>query len=121
MSLSTVGYPALMGAQLSKIIMPHYAAALQGRKDILEDTMTAEWLELATNCSTKSGAWPNEDLPVRCECRAIRSRVEWMEKARKLEDLGYATLTVPDHLSDFFAPMPALISAVEATQSVADD
>src|ERR1700736_1610571 len=27
--------------------------------------MTAEWLELATNCSTKSGAWPNEDLPVR--------------------------------------------------------
>jgi len=37
MSLSTVGYPALMGAQLSKIIMPHYAAALLGRKDILED------------------------------------------------------------------------------------
>ena len=49
-----------------------------------------------------------------------RSRVEWVEKARKLEDLGYATLTVPDHLTDFFAPMPALISAVEATQSVAD-
>jgi hypothetical protein len=35
-----------------------------------------------------------------------RSRAEWVEKARKLEDLGYATLTVPDHLSDFFAPMP---------------
>src|SRR5919197_810499 len=44
-----------------------------------------------------------------------RSRTEWAEKARKLEDLGYATLTVPDHLTDLFAPMPALISAAEAT------
>ena len=25
------------------------------------------------------------------------SRAEWAEKARKLEDLGYAVLTVPDH------------------------
>ena len=47
-----------------------------------------------------------------------RSRTEWVEKARKLEDLGYATLTVPDHLSDFFAPMPALISAAEATKNL---
>jgi hypothetical protein len=30
-----------------------------------------------------------------------RSRAEWGEKARKLEDLGYATLTVPDHLPTF--------------------
>src|SRR5919201_3386972 len=44
-----------------------------------------------------------------------RSRTEWAERARKLEDLGYATLTVPDHLPDLFAPMPALISAAEAT------
>jgi alkanesulfonate monooxygenase SsuD/methylene tetrahydromethanopterin reductase-like flavin-dependent oxidoreductase (luciferase family) len=47
-----------------------------------------------------------------------RSRSEWLEKARKLEDFGYAALTVPDHLSDFFAPMPALISAAEATKSL---
>jgi alkanesulfonate monooxygenase SsuD/methylene tetrahydromethanopterin reductase-like flavin-dependent oxidoreductase (luciferase family) len=40
------------------------------------------------------------------------------EKARKLEDLGYATLTVPDHLTDFFAPTPTLISAAEATKSL---
>jgi alkanesulfonate monooxygenase SsuD/methylene tetrahydromethanopterin reductase-like flavin-dependent oxidoreductase (luciferase family) len=40
------------------------------------------------------------------------------EKARKLEDLGYATLTVPDHLTDFLAPMPTLISAAEATKSL---
>ena len=47
-----------------------------------------------------------------------RSRAEWAQKARKLEDLGYATLTVPDHLSRFFAPMPALISAAEATKNL---
>src|SRR5919106_6731011 len=44
-----------------------------------------------------------------------RSRTEWVEKARKLEDLGYSTLTVPDHLADLLAPVPAVISAAEAT------
>ena len=43
------------------------------------------------------------------------SRAEWVEKARKLEGLGYAVLTVPDHLADLFAPLPALVSAAEAT------
>lgn len=47
-----------------------------------------------------------------------RSRAEWMEKARKVEALGYATLTVPDHLTDLVAPMPALISAAEATKTL---
>jgi len=46
------------------------------------------------------------------------SRAEWAQKARKLQDLGYSMLTVPDHLSRFFAPMPALISAAEATKSL---
>jgi len=35
-----------------------------------------------------------------------RSRKEWVEKARKLEDLGYATLTVPDHLAIFLHRCP---------------
>jgi probable F420-dependent oxidoreductase len=47
-----------------------------------------------------------------------RSRVEWAEKARKLEDLGYNALTVPDHLSDILAPFPALVSAAEATKTL---
>jgi len=46
------------------------------------------------------------------------SRAEWADKARKLEDLGYSVLTVPDHLTDLFAPMPALVSAAEATKSL---
>ena len=44
------------------------------------------------------------------------SRIEWADKARKLEDLGYDSLSVPDHLADFFSPMPALVSAAEATK-----
>jgi probable F420-dependent oxidoreductase len=44
-----------------------------------------------------------------------RSRAEWMEKARKIEALGYDTLVVPDHLADFLAPVPALMSAADAT------
>ena len=47
-----------------------------------------------------------------------RSRVEWAEKARKLEDLGYDALTVPDHLANFLAPFPALVSAAEATKAL---
>ncbi len=43
------------------------------------------------------------------------SRREWVEKARKIEALGYDTLTVPDHLTDLISPMPALVSAAEAT------
>ena len=46
------------------------------------------------------------------------SRAEWAQKARKIEDLGYSTLTVPDHLSGFLAPMPALITAAEATKNL---
>src|SRR6202163_102910 len=46
------------------------------------------------------------------------SRAEWQEKARKVEGLGYATFTVPDHLTDLIAPMPALVSAAEATKTL---
>ncbi len=45
-----------------------------------------------------------------------RSPAEWAQKARKIEALGYDTLTVPDHLTDLIAPMPALVSAAEATK-----
>src|SRR5438552_6737014 len=44
-----------------------------------------------------------------------RSRAEWQEMARKVEALGYDTLSVPDHLTDLVSPMPALVSAAEAT------
>jgi len=43
------------------------------------------------------------------------SRQEWVETAKKVEALGYATLLIPDHLSMRFAPAPALVAAAEAT------
>jgi probable F420-dependent oxidoreductase len=45
-----------------------------------------------------------------------KSLVEWRTKARKVEDLGYSVLTVPDHLTDLIAPIPAVVSAAEATK-----
>ncbi len=50
--------------------------------------------------------------------RSARSRSEWTDKARKIEDLGYHSLSVPDHLTDLLAPMPALISAANATTRI---
>jgi probable F420-dependent oxidoreductase len=48
--------------------------------------------------------------------RDAGSRAERMDKARKVEDLGYAALTVPDHLATMLAPIPAVVSAAEATK-----
>jgi probable F420-dependent oxidoreductase len=42
----------------------------------------------------------------------------WREKARKIEDLGYSTLFVPDHFDDQFTPTPALMAAADATTTL---
>ena len=47
--------------------------------------------------------------------RRAQSRTEWREKAGKIEALGYDSLTVADHLTDLIAPIPAALSAAEAT------
>lgn len=40
---------------------------------------------------------------------------EWRDFARKVEDLGFSTLMVPDHFNDQLAPIPAIAVAAEAT------
>jgi probable F420-dependent oxidoreductase len=47
--------------------------------------------------------------------RDAGSRAEWVDKARKAEDLGYSALNVPDHLAAMLAPIPAVVSAAAAT------
>jgi probable F420-dependent oxidoreductase len=42
----------------------------------------------------------------------------WPELARKVEDLGYSTLTVSDHLDDQLAVTPALMAAADATTTL---
>jgi probable F420-dependent oxidoreductase len=51
-------------------------------------------------------------------CARGHSRHDWWEKARKAEQLGYATLLVPDHLQDQLAPVPALLAAADATTTL---
>lgn len=46
------------------------------------------------------------------------SRADWVRIARKAEDLGYAVLTVADHLDDQFATTPALMAAADATSTL---
>jgi probable F420-dependent oxidoreductase len=55
--------------------------------------------------------------PFRFGVQASRatSRAEWQAYARHLEDLGYDTLTMPDHLDGQLALIPALMSAADAT------
>jgi probable F420-dependent oxidoreductase len=46
------------------------------------------------------------------------SKEEWITKARRAEQLGYAVLLVPDHFGEQLAPIPALLSAAEATTTL---
>lgn len=47
-----------------------------------------------------------------------RSRAEWVATARRVEDMGYSTLFMPDHFDDQLAPVPALMAAADATTSL---
>ncbi len=49
------------------------------------------------------------------QAHTAASGEEWAALARKVEDLGYSTLFVPDHFGDQLAPVPALMAAADAT------
>ncbi|MEY2401248.1 MAG: hypothetical protein QOJ08_1359, partial [Ilumatobacteraceae bacterium] len=42
----------------------------------------------------------------------------WVALARRVESLGYSTLTMPDHFDDQLAPVPALMAAAAATETL---
>jgi probable F420-dependent oxidoreductase len=46
------------------------------------------------------------------------SAAAWRDKARKLEDLGYSTLFMPDHFGEELAPLPAIAMAVAHTTTL---
>ena len=46
------------------------------------------------------------------------TRAEWLDLARKAEDLGYSTLLLPDHFGRLMAPLPALLAAAMHTQKL---
>jgi alkanesulfonate monooxygenase SsuD/methylene tetrahydromethanopterin reductase-like flavin-dependent oxidoreductase (luciferase family) len=60
----------------------------------------------------------HEPLPFRRERPPRAIAPEWTDKTRKVEALGHATLTIPDHLTGLVAPVPALLSAAEAAKTL---
>ena len=50
--------------------------------------------------------------------QSFDSRRGWIEMVRKIEDLGYWGVTVPDHFYDYLAPTVALMAAADATTSL---
>ena len=46
------------------------------------------------------------------------SREEWVDKVRRIEELGFSSLFIPDHFNNQFAPIPALMAAADATSSL---
>jgi probable F420-dependent oxidoreductase len=42
----------------------------------------------------------------------------WADQARKVEDLGFSTLLMPDHFGDQLAPVPALMAAADGTTTL---
>src|SRR5215211_4102201 len=49
---------------------------------------------------------------------ALENPRSWTEHARMVEDLGFATLQVPDHLFPLLSPLPALAAAAQVTSKL---
>jgi len=45
-------------------------------------------------------------------------RASWVDVARRCEDRCYSVLTMPDHFDDQLAPVPALMTAADATSAL---
>lgn len=52
------------------------------------------------------------------QASASASRGDWITQAKLIESLGYSTLTMPDHFTDQLAPVPALMTAADATSTL---
>lgn len=52
------------------------------------------------------------------QCRGSADGTGWRAIARKVEDLGWSTLTIADHFDDALAPIPGLMAAADATTTL---
>ena len=52
------------------------------------------------------------------QCRGPADAAGWPAHARKVEDLGWSTLTLADHFADQLAPIPAVMAAAAATTTL---
>ena len=61
---------------------------------------------------------PHHPFRFGVQASAAPDRRSWVATARRAEDLGFATLTVADHLDDQLATTPALMAAADATTTL---
>ena len=52
------------------------------------------------------------------QTKSVSSRADWVELVRKIEDRGYASVTMPDHFDDQLAPMVALMAAADVSEEL---
>lgn len=52
------------------------------------------------------------------QAKTAQSRAGWVELARRVEDQGYSTMTMPDHFDDQLDPAVALMAAADATETL---
>jgi probable F420-dependent oxidoreductase len=49
------------------------------------------------------------------QAKSATTKAEWVHQVKKIEDLGYSSLSLPDHFDGQLAPTPALMAAADAT------
>ncbi len=52
------------------------------------------------------------------QAKTAPSRQAWVDLARRIEGLGYSTMTMPDHFDDQLDPSVALMAAADATDTL---
>jgi probable F420-dependent oxidoreductase len=52
------------------------------------------------------------------QAKSATTKVEWVEQVKRVEDLGYSSLSLPDHFDGQLAPTPALMAAADATSTL---
>lgn len=63
-------------------------------------------------------ALPRRPFRFGVQASSTPDRASWVALAKRVESLGYATLTMPDHFTDQLAPVPALMAAADATTTL---
>lgn len=63
---------------------------------------------------------PSRTRPFRfgVQLSGLSSAAHWRATARRIEELGYSTATMPDHFTPQLAPMPALQAIADATTTL---
>jgi probable F420-dependent oxidoreductase len=53
-----------------------------------------------------------------CQFQVFRGRREFLDTARRIEDLGFAVATFPDHFGGWASPWPSVVAAASVTSTL---